>query len=437
MMYDIQMKNDISSGAVLTVRFPEDDIDKKALYTIQSDQPKFLVPFLLRNVDGYAECTYQLGMRSELRHRFGSHPSQEYVKFWTHILQPLLDCDDWFLKPSSFVLDTNYLYVDRSGAVISYIYIPCKTECMEAGALKAMVTELSNKNSTDDQRLENQVWRALAQDFQPRNFLQMLSESMSTPSPTDEERLYAAHMTPAPQLANHSREQQQVQQVDRASASAPVPGHVPSSSRVNDIQISLPNESKKKKGLFGSKKEKSPKQDKPEKKGIWGSKSKNKQGEIVLGAAGEFAQYVPPKQQHTPAPSPVYAAAVGAEDGVTQIMEEAEAGVPYLRLVGDDSLPRSILVPIQPGCSFTIGRFDVSVGQKQSNFEFDKRTKAVSRHHAVIERLQTGEYHLKDLASSAGTFLNGARLTPNMSYPISRNDRISFGTCGADYIWEG
>ena len=115
MMYDIQMKNDISSGAVLTVRFPEEDIDKKALYTIQSDQPEFLVPFLLRNVDGYAECTYQLGMRSELRHRFGSHPAKEYVKLWTNILQPLLDCDDWFLKPSSFVLDANYLYVDRSG----------------------------------------------------------------------------------------------------------------------------------------------------------------------------------------------------------------------------------------------------------------------------------------------------------------------------------
>lgn len=436
MMYNIQMKNDISSGAVLTVRFPEDDIDKKALYTIQSDQPEFLVPFLLRNVDGYAECTYQLGMRSELRHRFGSHSSQEYVKFWTHILQPLLDCDDWFLKPSSFVLDTNYLYVDRSGAVISYIYIPCKAECMETGALKAMVTELSNKNSTNDQRLENQVWRALAQDFQPRNFLQMLSECMPTPLPTDAGRLYAAHMTPAPQPANQPGEQQ-VQQADRASASAPVPDPVPSSSRVNDIQIALPNELKKKKGLFGSKKEKSPKQDKSEKKGIWGSKSKSKQEEIVLGAAGEFVQYVPPKQQHTPALNPVYAPAVGAEDGVTQIMEEVAAGVPCLRLVGDDSLPRSIPVPIQPGCSFTIGRFDVSVGQKQSSFEFDKRTKAVSRHHAVIERLQTGEYHLKDLASSAGTFLNGARLTPNMSYPISRNDRISFGTCGADYIWEG
>ena len=37
MMYNIQMKNDISSGAVLTVRFPEDDIDKKALYTIERD----------------------------------------------------------------------------------------------------------------------------------------------------------------------------------------------------------------------------------------------------------------------------------------------------------------------------------------------------------------------------------------------------------------
>ena len=427
MMYDIQMKNDISSGAVLTVRFPEEDIDKKALYTIQSDQPEFLVPFLLRNVDGHAECTYQLGMRSELRHRFGSHPAKEYVKLWTNILQPLLDCDDWFLKPSSFVLDANYLYVDRSGTVISYIYIPSKQNCMEDGALKAMVTALSNQNSTNDQRLENQVWRALAQDFNPRNFLQVLTES--TPAPMPEGRGYVERTSP-PKPAIQRAEPAPAPQVE----STPVPAPAP--SRSSDIEISISSEQKKKKGLFWSKKEKPAKKEKPEKKGFWGGKSKENQEEIILGAAGASAQYAPPKPQYTAGPAPVYVSATGSEDDVTQLSEEAEVGVPYLRLIGDDSLPRMITVPIQPGQSFTIGRFDASVGQKQSAFEFEKRTKAVSRHHAVIERLASGEYQLKDLASSAGTFLNGTRLTPNVSYPLARGDKIAFGTCGAEYIWE-
>ena len=51
MIYNIESKNDLS-GAMLVIRFPEEDLDKKALYTIESDQPPFLVPFSSRSVDG-------------------------------------------------------------------------------------------------------------------------------------------------------------------------------------------------------------------------------------------------------------------------------------------------------------------------------------------------------------------------------------------------
>jgi len=435
MTYDIQMKNDISTGAVLVVRFPEDDIDKKALYTIQSDQPDFLIPFFLRNVDGYAECTYQLGARSELRHRFGSHPAKEYVKLWTRVLQPLLDCEDWFLKPTSFVLDANYLYVDRIGTSISYIYVPSKVDCVETGALKEMVSELSNRNSTDDQRLENQVWRALAQDFQPRNFLQMLSDASFSPVPLprrESVEYQRGHVQP-----NNAQRVAFSQEVSPAQAAAPVSNPAPKSGS-GDIVISIADQQKpqpKKARWFGSKKEDKKADKKAEKKGFFGGKSKKKQEDIVLGAAGEPAPYVPPKQPYSPnqVPLPVPAE---EDNGETRILTECDGGSTYLRLVGDGSLPRAIPVSIQPGYGFTIGRFDVSVGQKQSDFEFDKGTKAVSRHHAVIERSESGEYFIKDLVSSAGTFLNGDRLTPNMSYPLSRNDKISFGTCGADYVWE-
>ena len=91
---------------------------------------------------------------------------------------------------------------------------------------------------------------------------------------------------------------------------------------------------------------------------------------------------------------------------------------------------------IEPGQNFTIGRFDVTVGHRQSDFEFDKRTKAVSRHHAAIERDISGRYSVVDLASSAGTFVNGERLSPNVPRILERGVRVSFGTGGADYIWE-
>lgn len=440
MMYDIQLKNDVASGAVLTIRFPEEDVDKKALYTIQSAQPEFLVPFFMRSVDGFAECTYQLGMRSELRHRFGRLPAKEYVKLWTLILQPLLDCEDWFLKPSSFVLDTNYLYVDKTGSVVSYIYIPSKTNCVEDDALKKMVSELSSKNSTNDEGLENQVWRALAQGFNPRNFLQMLTDASPAPGFS---HTGVREVAPAPPPRPVSE-----------SAPAPLPNPAPGSGHrpapgPRDIIIqtstSDSNDKQRNKEAERLRKEEERRR-KEEEKRKKKEEKKNRPGFFRRNVSGSSPQevaavpYIPQAEESKPAPLPQAPVppynSIPDDDGETQIIVAGVAGAPYLRLVGDNSLPSTVPVPIQPGQSFTIGRFDVSVGQKQSDFEFEKRTKAVSRHHAVIERLATGEYQLKDLASSAGTFINGTRLTPNVNYPINRNDKISFGTCGADYIWE-
>ena len=152
MTYQIENKNDLT-GAMLVVRFPQEDLDEKALYTIEADQPPFLVPFRYRAVDGMAECTYCLGSRSKLQYRFGAHAAADYVDFWTQVLQPLLDCDDWFLKPFSFVLDPRYLYADRDGAV-SYLYIPARTDGESFASLREMVLELSRQNSVTDPALE-------------------------------------------------------------------------------------------------------------------------------------------------------------------------------------------------------------------------------------------------------------------------------------------
>ena len=120
---------------------------------------------------------------------------------------------------------------------------------------------------------------------------------------------------------------------------------------------------------------------------------------------------------------------------LTQIIAAAHDGA-RLRFIGRAALPEGIDIQIAVGEVFSIGRFDASVGKQQSSFEFDKKTKAVSRRHAVVERGADG-YTIVDLASSAGTFINGQKLPPNTPCEVKRGCYVSFGNSGADYIWEG
>lgn len=429
MIYEIQNKNDLS-GAMLIVRFPKEQLDHKALYTIQSEWPDFLIPFRYRSIDGQIECVYQLGNRSKLQYRYGSRDPEEYIKFWNQIINPLLECGDWFLKPFSFVLEPQYLYVDKDNKTVSYLYIPSVQDCVDASALQELASELSRQNSVTDPKMENKVLRAIMQGFQPREFLQMLRESQPKVLPT----------TVKLEKAEKEAEVLYKPEVQQVPPPMPQPSQPQrQASDMDDIVIDLnyaKSDTGAKKGWFGGKKD-NPSEKKKEKKkekktGFFGGKKGKKEKEIVLGAAAERAPEIPPQKQSFAAP--VWQQDVEEDEETT--LEEEYVGCGHLRLVGDTSLPREIAVNIEPGQSFTIGRFDVSVGHKQSDFEFDKRTKAVSRHHAAIERERDGSYIVVDLSSSAGTFVDGRRLTPNVPCQLQQGSRIAFGTSGADYIWE-
>ncbi len=445
MIYEIESKNDLS-GAVLVIRFPAEELDKKALYTIESDQPPFLVPFTYRSVDGMAECAYHLGGRSKLQYRFGTHSVPEYVTFWSQVLQPLLDCGDWFLKPFSFVLDSRWIYADKTGAV-SYLYVPSLRDCESFETLRGMALELSQRNGVTDPALENRVLRAMMQDFQPKSFLTMLRAAAGTPGPAGRAaapRTGAVPQAAAPQAAPDAHLPECLRpQEPPVSAREPVSAQAaPAAPAADDGEIHIalgggkqPKPAREKrpkehKPLFGGKKEKPVKEHKP----LFGGK-KEKSREVLLGAAAETpapAAYAPPASAVRSGAQPAVSYDAELPDGATQLDDGAESGACRLCLVGAPGMPREIAVDIQPGRAFTIGRFDVTVGQKQSDFEFEKNTKAVSRRHAAIEREENG-YFVVDLASSAGTFVDGRRLTPNVPQLLSNGSRVSFCT-GTTYL---
>jgi hypothetical protein len=451
MSYQIQTKSDFSTGATLVVRIPESELDKKALYTVLADKPSFVLPFRFKTVDGDVEFTYLVGAQNKLQYSYGSRNTREYVALWASVLNPLLECNDWFMNPFSFVLQPEYLYYDKNSGTISYVYIPSIREYSDTDTLKQMATELAEKCPADNSELEIKALRAIMQGFNPKAFLQMLKG-------------YQKSEIPAVSASVGSRENQQEVVVPvtpethkkptttQSSKKEPAPiSTQPVSGAPDDIVIYLHGgkEDKKKSagkdkpiggGLFGGRADKKqPVEQSAEpqkaKGGLFGKKKPDTQP-MIMGAAATEQHKIQAQPQNFQSAN-LHA---DVDNEITQIegdgVTELEGVSAKFRLVSSAPLPPEILICGSLGRPFVIGRFDISVGRQQADFEFDKSTKSISRRHAAIERSANG-YTIVDLSSSAGTFINGQRLPPNVPQELTFGTRVSFGTSGADYVWEG
>ena len=462
--YEITAKNELN-GMVLTVRFPESDLDKKALYTLQDDMPDFLIPFRYLSRDGEIECTYQLGKNLGINlFRLRRQP-REYADFWSMVLQPLLECGDWFLKPYSFVMDTEYMYMDKKGSVLKYIYVPTKSDYGTPEELDALMRKISQENSVTDPKIENTVLKALMAGVQPNAFLEIVyAEAKKAETQVETAKTGNMVFMPKEEVVKPIVEKPETHKAEEQNVNAAL---LPKSgiSEIADIAVSIESDNADKKkhktGLFGSKK----KEDKLSKKELKAQKKtgkEKKKGKEILGGAVidieapiQFGKQSPfaiedsapsaaikpeeninqedPIAVKTPIAQVVNERAF--EDESTQLSEEMnmEAGLRYCGNSTD--LPLMIAVDIKPGGIFTIGRHDIS-GKQHTDFEFQQNTKNISRMHASIRKDEDGKYSISDLSSSAGTFVNGQRLSANVQHGLRQGDRISFGSGGADYIWE-
>ena len=433
MIYEIQYKDDFLTGSSLIIRVPEKEIDYNALHTIQRDCPEFIVPFHHKRDDDFIELVYKIGTRCKLQYFSGEMAPKEYTELWQSLLRPLLDCRDWFMDPCSFVMSSDHLYYDKNKNAISYIYIPSvKTKLNYEGFYK-MTVDVSKMIMVSDAALENKVLKAIIKDFNPIEFLQILTDHIPEPVVASEKSIQVAPVQPS--LNEHMRiVEQEVQDqfvpndifVDKTDdeKSESVTSQKTSDfddDIVIDIQAGAKSKAdrKKKERESGGYK-------------IFSGKSKRKAATKPISLEDDKVepQYsTAPLSIQTPPAVPEYIEMIDITEHET--MSES----PSLRYVGYAQLPPAIMIVINEGEMFTIGRFDAAIGKKQSSFEFEKKTKAVSRRHAVIER-DTDGYKIIDLSSSAGTFVNNKKLPPNTPHNLEKGCRVSFGNSGADYVWE-
>jgi hypothetical protein len=335
---------------------------------------------------------------------------------------------------------------------VSYVYIPSLRDCSDTDALKSMSTTLATKCPATDTELQNKALMSLIQGFVPHAFLQMLKTYQTSDIPAIKSPPPPQAVEVAPPPPPVEREKERVVKPTPEAASTSYPQSV--SALPDDIVIDLrgdkngkskkPEKAKEKgNGIFGGKYEKKqsaekpPKQPKPKSGGLFGKKNVEPQP-LIIGAAAEPPETLRQKQAVVQ-PIVNQPSDITYTDEVTQLeygdATQLEGASAKLRLVSNAPLPPEIIVYGNLGGPFIIGRFDVSVGRKQADFEFDKSTKSVSRRHAAIEQTVNG-YAIIDLSSSAGTFVNGQKIPPNVPHELTFGTRVSFGTSGADYVWE-
>jgi len=428
MKYEVLTKSDFLTGTCLEVSIPEDETDQNALKTMQNDCPEFVLPFHYKNSNGQTEIIYKVGVLNKLQYLAGELSVKEYAEFWNSLIKPLIACSDWFMNPNSFILNTEYLYYDKNSKTISYVYIPSTHGVSGYEAFYEMASEVSKLMTVSDAVLENKVLRALMTDFNPLEFLQMLksyvhesSDSVVKPQVSIKQEQVKSFREA---VHNELPQKEPVQKEPPQKELQPI---IEPGSDVldlsDDIVINFKPDNKKapkKKenevarfGLFNKKNKK---------KKVSPASAKEKPEENAIKAPVSASKVIPAAQNH-----------IEAIDEIQNTV--LVSGITGFRYIGNSNLPPLIHAHIPVGKMFTIGRFDAAVGKKQSNFEFEKKTKAVSRRHAVIEHNSNG-YFITDLSSSAGTFVNDKKIPPNTQFKLETGCRVSFGNSGADYVWE-
>jgi hypothetical protein len=390
---------------------------------------------------------------------------KEYAELWIDLFRPFLDCGDWFMSPYSFVMNIDHIYYNRNSKAVSYVYIPSTQRFSGYAELKELAADISRFISVTDADLENKVLRAIMKDFNPTDFLKMLKTHLALNTPSVASWLAPAPMTansllppvPAAELRAATMQEPQYNTTGEyrmtepfattAGASVARPqlpiiqhseilSYKRAATDPRDIIINIPENGKSAKKSKDNAKAKEISNRKKE-KGL----NKTKGTSSILGRYKNSMHEM--DAVRAPVPPPNYLSAQnlmqvyipsGDPIDVMQRMPTELNGA-LLRLVGSVQLPQIISIRITTGEVFTVGRFDAAIGRKQSSFEFDKKTKSISRRHAVIER-HAGGYNIIDLSSSAGTFLNGDKLPPNTPRELYHGCRVSFGNAGADYVWE-
>ena len=450
---NLEYEQDINGTQLCLKIDSENDLDKTAYLVLQEDCPEFVIPMKKSVSDGVVKLKYQMNRNfTALKYSESMKASKdEFISMMLSFVEPLLNGADWFLKAGNFVIDNEYIFLDRSKNFF-FLYAPLKEDLGSTSEILDFVKQLAfNVEITDDPRFQISLMRlfedANANLLMVKNFLEEeKSKNVRTVPKEPVKKEPAKIQEPAKvntveqpkEMKVNSTSEPKVAESKKAPIEKTIEKQKESTGETKELSAhdllfgdGAEEKKKDKKGLF----HREEKQEKPQKEKF------NLFGRKKDGNSSKENNEPEPKKEPKPErvfePRPV-------EQFVEELKEEKKevqaditsndtfifddaisVSEKHLQLISSpvDGAPERISLEFEKNF-VTLGRM---TEDNRPDIGFPKSFIGIGRKQAIIER-EGDTYYMVDTVSANGTFINGEQMIPNKKYPLTNGDVVTFTT---------
>ncbi len=478
--------SDINGSYLSLVLDPSDVFDEISYMVVQEDCPDFLLPFKRSVSNGRVQLNYQQKINwTSLKYSISSSMTKkEFVQHISALISPLVHGADWFLEATNFLLDLEYVFIDKTNESLHFVYIPTKDAVVTPEEAVKFIRDVSfDIEITDDPKfqiswmrlfenpnlniaiLKNFLDNEIKLDAQAKKPVKS-SVSQATPQMRQSQPVPAQQATPQmgqPQAAPAQQVTPQMRQSQPAPAQQATPQMrqpqpvkaqqaTPQMRQQQQVpaQQVAPQQNNSKdvyNELFGDdkadkkkKKEKTPAV--KEKKGLFGKKKREPAPipPVIPAPAQQPMSQVRPQMPQQPMAQPMQQPQQPIQQPVQHVAQQIQsAPVSNDTVIFDDAIPSQsnflqlVSSPIDGAperISLDFEKPFISIGRVardtvDPDVAFSSAFKGIGRKHAIIENAG-GVFYLIDQGSSNKTLINGQELIPNKKYQLNNGDMISF-----------
>ncbi|MGI5999535.1 MAG: DUF6382 domain-containing protein [Candidatus Merdisoma sp.] len=487
----------------------DEGLEPMTMGMMENNRIEGIIPAVYTQIDERRLLKYNVSARVSLKQYFsGSVAKRQMLGILFSLVSAFLAAEEYMLEPKFFELDPEWIFVDVSRVKAGMICLPVEKEeeedeqvrldeffkqlvfgvrfdtAEDSGYVAKLISFLNGGRTFSLQELQKLLKELMKEENAPFAAERQPQASTSGPEALarqgENRGSGGALQTGSAGALSLSRPDTSPQQVVWPETGQPgempvqgIPDQdvsvqgIPGQPRTVPAELRTPvgqaEQSKKQKfGLFGSKKEKAPKSEKPvkekkakekpvkEKKSLFGGKKKEKDSQpsyaavgfqvpgqpVVMPQAGSSASV---GHAGAPAPGPQAAARSGMQNssgsgqpvrtvpgnfGSTVVLNGGESAGTVVLSAQPDLHPRAWLLRVRNSQRMYLDKNVVRMGSDQSYVDLvipDNR--AVSRSHADILCQEDG-YYVRDNNSTNHTYLNGQAVAPGQLVRLEDGARL-------------
>ena len=461
------LKKEVISNRSYAIKTVSDEkfLDEIAVKVIKQENPDFLLPVKIININGETEIRYELGDGLCLKYINERMTKKEFLLLLENMIRPFNICGDWFLDYHKFYLDAEYIVVGKNSSEIKYIYrFDDDYSLNEDDILKFFEDLIYNTTLSDAESYKWDLFKVIKdRAITLQSFMAKIVKESSDVQRNavvqkeerqEKEKRITVDFGEIKKEINYGLEKikEEIKKEEK-SVEKPVSVVEEKISKqfgVPDVKGNLmdnlfgeeeeePKKAKKKEKKKKEKAEKASSGEQRPKKSLFGGLLSGKKEKVDSFEEKEIkktASYQNVYQERQPQPEPEknniprqqYETDYTVDDAtVIGSVELRESSVEQLVLKLEDDkgfgCPQYIEIDLRKGHA-TIGRYD-KAGIAQADYNFEAALSFISRRHCRIES-KAGQFLVIDLGSGNGTLINDVALTPNMPMMLGRGDQLIF-----------